>query len=435
MATQFSITEGRKWKAPFFTIWTGQAISLLGSQLVQFALIWYLTQRTSSGTVLAIATLVGLVPQVFIGPFLGALVDRWNRRVIMIVSDGVIALATIGLAVLFALGTPQIWHIYLLMFIRSLAGGFHYNAMGASTSLMVPKENLPRIQGLNQTLQGGMNVLSAPLGALLLEVLPMQGVLAIDVFSAAFAIVPLFFIAVPQPERIISADNGGSNTSMWDDLREGLRYVRTWPGLLTMLIMAALINFLITPGFSLLPLLIKDHFGGGAPQLAAMNSGWGIGVIAGGLLLGVWGGFKRQIATSMLGLIVMGAATAVIGFLPAGLFLAAIAAMLLAGIFNVMTNGPIMGVLQAAVDPQMQGRVFTLISSACSAMMPIGLIVAGPLSDLVGIQAWFIVGGIVCVLMGLAGFFVPALMSLADGHPNQEIAEQVILEAQPAAAD
>jgi DHA3 family macrolide efflux protein-like MFS transporter len=307
--------------------------------------------------------------------------------------------------------------------------------MGASTSLMVPKEHLSRIQGLNQTLQGGMNILSAPLGALLLEVLPIQGILAIDVVSAAFAVVPLFFIAVPQPERIVNAENGGSKTSMWADLREGLRYVRTWPGMLIMMIMAALINFLITPGFSLLPLLVKDHFGGGALQLGWMNSGWGIGIIIGGLLLGVWGGFKNQIATSMLGLVVMGIATAVIGFLPARLFLVALAALFLAGIFNVITNGPIMGVFQAAIDPEMQGRVFTLISSAVMIMSPVGLIIAGPVSDWIGIQAWFIVGGVMCSLMGLVGFFVPALMSLEKGHPDKAVAEQVILEAQPAPAD
>ncbi len=435
MATQFSIADGRKWKAPFFTIWTGQAVSLLGSQLVQFALIWYLTQRTSSATVLATASLVGMLPQVVVGPFLGALIDRWNRRVIMVVSDSLIALATIGLAVLFALGTPQIWHIYVLMFVRSLFGGFHNNAMGASTSLMVPKEHLARIQGLNQTLNGGLNILSAPLGALLLEVLPMQGVLAIDVVTAVFAVVPLFFIAVPQPERIASVEDGGTKTSMWTDLREGLRYVRTWPGLLMMITMAALINFLISPGFSLMPLLVKDHFGGGALQLGWLESASGVGIVVGGLLLSVWGGFKRQIATSMMGLLVLGVATAVIGFLPGSLFLAAVAAMFVTGIFLVLTNGPIMGVFQAAIDPRMQGRVLTLITSACTAMVPVGLIIAGPVSDWIGIQTWFVLGGVVCSLMGLVGFFTPALMSLEDGHPNQEIGEQALLEAQPAPAD
>ncbi|MCK4977843.1 MAG: MFS transporter, partial [Anaerolineales bacterium] len=171
----------KNWAAPFFTIWTGQAFSLLGSQLVQFALIWWLTKTTGSATVLATASLVGLLPQVLLGPIAGTFVDRWSRRVTMIIADGIIALATVLLAYLFWSGVVQIWHVYLLMFVRSMAGSFHWPAMQASTSLMVPKEHFSRIQGLNQILNGGMNIISAPLGALLLEVLSIQGVLSIDV--------------------------------------------------------------------------------------------------------------------------------------------------------------------------------------------------------------------------------------------------------------
>ena len=137
----------------------------------------------------------------------------------------------------------------------------------------------------------------------------------------------------------------------------------------------------------------------------------------------------------MMGLLVLGAATAAIGFLPESFFLAAVAAMFVAGIFLVMTNGPIMGVFQAAIDPQIQGRVLTLINSACTAMVPVGLIIAGPVSDWIGIQAWFVLGGVVCSLMGLGGFFTPAVMSLEDGHPDQQVAEQALLETQPAPAD
>ena len=265
MATQFSIKDGKSWKVPFFTIWGGQALSLLGSQLVQFALIWYLTVQTGSATVLATASLVGLIPHVVLGPIVGTLVDRWNRRTIMILADSTIALATVGLVVLFALDYVAIWHIYVLMFIRSVAGGFHGNAMTASTSLMVPKEHLTRIQGINQMLNGGLNIVAAPLGALLLELLPMQGILGIDVVTAIIAIGPLFFLAIPQPERIERGKLPSSEkTSVWQDFASGLRYVFNWPALLIIASMAVVINFLLTPAFSLLPLLIKDHFDGSA---------------------------------------------------------------------------------------------------------------------------------------------------------------------------
>lgn len=162
MGTNVSESRLKNWQLPFFTIWSGQAVSLLGSQLVQFALIWWLTKTTGSATVLATASLVGLLPQVLLGPVIGALVDRWNRRLTMIVADSVIALATVALAILFLTEGVQIWHVYLLMFIRAAAGGFHWSSMQASTSLMVLKEHLSRIQGLNQMIQGGLNIASAP---------------------------------------------------------------------------------------------------------------------------------------------------------------------------------------------------------------------------------------------------------------------------------
>ena len=201
MATQFSVKDHKPWKARFFTIWGGQTFSIVGSQLVHFALIWFLTIKTGSATVLATASLVGMLPNVILGPFIGTLVDRWNRRKIMLFADSLVALATIALATLFALDMAEVWQIFVIIFIRSLSGAFHSNAMSASTSLMVPVEHLTRIQGHNQMLNGGLNVISAPLGALLLGLLSMQGILSIDVIIALFAILPLIFIQVPPPEQ------------------------------------------------------------------------------------------------------------------------------------------------------------------------------------------------------------------------------------------
>lgn len=158
-----SPSASQNWANRFFTIWSGQALSLFGSALVQFALIWWLTQKSGSATVLAIATLVGMLPQIVIGPFAGALVDRWNRRTIMILADGTIAVFSLLLAYLFATGTVEIWHVYAIMFIRSTGGAFHFPAMAATTPLMVPAEQLTRINGLNQALQGINSFLRRPL--------------------------------------------------------------------------------------------------------------------------------------------------------------------------------------------------------------------------------------------------------------------------------
>jgi MFS transporter, DHA3 family, macrolide efflux protein len=419
---RFNIFSGkRSWMAPFFTIWTGQAFSLLGSQLVQFALIWWLTKTTGSATVLATASLVGLLPQVLLSPMAGAMVDRWNRRVIMMLSDGTVALATLALAGLFLSGRVEIWQVYLAMLVRSMAGSFHWPAMQASTSLMVPKENLARVQGVNQILMGGMNIASAPMGALLLEFLPVHGVLAIDVVTALLAILLLVFIPVPQPVVPGGAGQAAAHTSVWGDLKAGLLYVKGWSGLVMILVIATIINLVLNPGFALLPLLVTGHFRGEALQLAWMQSAWGVGVMGGGLLLSVWGGFRRRILTSLLGLLLIGGGSLVVGVTPSSAFLLALAAMFLMGVGNPITNGPLMAVVQACVAPEMQGRVFTLIISTATAMTPLGLLIAGPLADLYGVQMWFIIGGVVTALMGVVGYFIPAIVHIEDGrHPAEE---------------
>lgn len=428
MATQFSINDNKLWKSSFFTIWGGQALSILGSQLVQFALIWHLTVLTGSATVLATAALVGTFPNIILGPFIGALVDRWNRRWVMFAADSIVALATVFLAVLFAMGSIQIWHIYVVMFIRALAGTFHSNAMSASTSLMVPVEHLTRVQGLNQMLSGGLNIAAAPLGALLLGLLPMQGILAIDVGTALTAILPLLFIRVPQPDRANEA--GAEQATVWQDFQAGLRYVRNWPGLLLIVAMTIGINFTIIPGYSLLPLLVKDYFNGGAMQLSWVQASLGIGMFAGGALLGVRGGFERKILTSLLGVLGLGVGMLLVALAPAAHLSMAIGGVLMAGVMLPIIMGPFFAIIQSRVEPDMQARVFSLVQSVGTGVVPLGLLVAGPVSDQLGIQPWFLLGGSLCVLIALSSLFVPAVMNIESSYPESSVRKLVPMTAE-----
>ena len=427
MATQFSIQDNKPWKTTFFTIWSGQALSILGSQLVQFALIWHLTVQTGSATVLATASLVGMLPNVVLGPFIGTLVDRWNRRRIMLIADSIVALATLLLVALFALDVVEVWHIYAVIFIRSLASTFHGNAMSASTSLMVPVEQLTRIQGLNQLLNGGLNVVAAPLGALMLGMLPMQGILSIDVITALFAILPLVFIHVPQPER---NEVDAEKTTVWTDFKAGLRYMISWPGLLIIGLMTVGINFTIIPAFSLLPLMVKDYFGGGAIHLSWVESAMGAGMILGGALLGIWGGFSRKILTSLVGLMGMGAGTLILALSPASAISLAVGAALLVGFMTPMTMGPFFAIIQSTVEPDMQARVFSLLSSVGTGITPLGLMIAGPVADRFGIQAWFLLGGILCIFMAMTGLFIPVVMNMEKkGNPLPEVVSTSVKQA------
>ncbi|MGW8144736.1 MAG: MFS transporter, partial [Anaerolineales bacterium] len=341
------------WKVPFFTVWTGQAFSLLGSALVGFALIWWMTDTTGSATVLATAAIIEFLPRVFIGPFAGALVDRWNRRLVMLTADSITALATAGLIYLVWAGSLQIWQVYTLMLVRSTAGSFHMPAMLSSTSLMVPEEQLTRVQGLNQLLQGLMNVAAPILGALLMALIPLHSVLAVDLLTAAVAIVPLLFINIPQPKR--SAPAGETNTSVMGDLRNGFRYVWNWVGLRNIIFIAVSVNLITVPAITLMPLLVKNEFSGGAMEIAGMQSALSVGFLVGGILLSVWGGFKRKVLTAAMGMFGSAIGLLLVGLSHTFSFQVALTGIFIAGFMNVLLNGPAMALLQTVVAADMQG--------------------------------------------------------------------------------
>ncbi|MBN1565825.1 MAG: MFS transporter [Anaerolineae bacterium] len=426
-AISASQTQDKSWVAPFFTIWGGQALSLVGSQVGGFALVWWLTQETGgSATILALMTFIAMLPGVILGPFVGALVDRWNRRRVMIVADSTIALFSAGLAVLLWMNALQIWHVYVIMFVRALGGTFHFSAMQASTSLMVPKSQLARVGGMNQTLRGALDIITPPLGALLMQLLPLYVIMGIDVVTAAFAIVPLFFVAIPQPPRRVVeelsmlARRQSPVATLYRDVREGFLYIWHWQGLLIILLMATVLNMLANPGFSLLPILVKNHFGGDALQLGWLSSSWGIGLIAGGLTLSVWGGFRRKIYTSLTGLVGMGLGTLIVGVAsPAGFWLAW-GGMLFAGFMNPIVNAPFTAILQSAVAPEIQGRVFTAVGSMAGAASLLGMLIAGPVADWAGVQIWFIAAGIISVAMAIAMRLIPAVMRIEDDAIQRE---------------
>jgi len=400
------------WKKTFFLIWTGQAFSLFGSELVQFSLVWYLTRQTGSASVLAMASFVALLPKVFISPFIGALIDRWNRQKVMIFADIFIATFTLILAGIFWLDSIQVWHIYAIMFIRSLGSGFHWPAMQASTSLMVPKDQLARISGMNQTLQGAQGILAPMAAALLLEVLPMQGILAIDVVTALIAITPLLMVKIPQPAKKDKVAPLAGARELWKDVKEGFRYLVNWKGMFILAIAATVLNFLLNPGFTFTPLLVTEHFKKGAIELSMIEAVFSLGMIAGGIVLSVWGGFKRRIVTTLVGIMGIAISTAIIAVARADEFLWAAAGMAITGFMMPITNGPISAIMQTQVEPDLQGRVFTMMNSMTNAMMPLSMLVAAPVAEWIGIRGWLALASIGCFVIGITCFFIPELMNV-----------------------
>jgi DHA3 family macrolide efflux protein-like MFS transporter len=397
----------------FFIIWTGQAISVFGSELVEFALIWYVTMQSRSAIVLTLATLTQMLPRTALGPFVGVWIDRWNRRYVMQIADALTASVTMVLAVLFHLGLAQIWHIYGLLFAAALGQTMHASAFTASTTLMVPANQLTRIGGLNQVLAGATAILAPPAGALLIETFAIQSILAIDVATAIVAVTSLFFVQVPQPRRRTRAEQA----SMWQDVAGSFKYVWTWSGLAIVTGISMMLNFMLVPAFSLLSLIVLEYFKGSALQLGWMEAAFGIGVLAGGALLGVWGGFERRINTMIVGTGLLGLMMVVIGTVPANRIFLAIGAMLLVGVGLSFSNGAGQALLQVLIVPDMQGRVFATLRALRTLMSPLGLALAGPFTDTFGLQAWMLGAGIGITIMVAAMPLIPEVANIeAEAH-------------------
>lgn len=245
---------------------------------------------------------------------------------------------------------------------------------------------------------------------MLLELIPIQSILAIDVGTAVIAIVPLLFIPIPQPPR----SPLGERPSVLADMREGIRFLWGWRRVMMLVAMAMFINLLATPAMSLTPILVTNHFNGGARELATLQSAMGFGMVLGGLTLGAWGGFKNKVVTGLAALVMEGVGLLVVGFAPKNGFLLAVGAVFFFMFMNPISNGSLIAVLQSAIPPEMQGRVFTLLMKGSAAMTPIGLAFAGPVADLLGVQIWFIVGGVAILVMGSVAFFTPPIMRIED---------------------
>lgn len=401
------------WQPRFFLIWGGQALSLIGSALTQFVLLWWITQATGSATALATAGIAALLPQAILSPLGGVLADRWSRRLLMIVADAITALCMLVLVALFAMGTIQLWHIYTLMALRSAMQAFQMPAASASTAMLVPAEKLGQVAGYNQALQGIMTIAAAPLGALALSVMPMQGALLIDVATAILGITPLFFFAIPQTR---TATHG--TTTLLTELRVGISYVKGQRGLAMLVALTGLVVLTIVPMFSLTPLLVKTHFGGGINAVALMEGLSGVGIIIGGIAGAMWPLFRRRIVAVLVYLAISCFTIALTALAPSHWFWLAVVWWFISGITYATGNAPMMTIIQLTVPNQLQGRVFALLNTVMAFAAPLGLLIAGPLGETIGVRGLFVLGGTLSALLCLAGFLSPALMRIEAPPPS-----------------
>jgi DHA3 family macrolide efflux protein-like MFS transporter len=401
----------------FFILWSSQAASLFGSAVVNFALAWYLTRETGSATVLATALIVAMIPQIVLGPFIGPLVDRWDRKKIMIFADLYVMLLTVVLVVLFYSGNIQIWHIYLIMIGRAIGETFQFPALGASIPMIVPEEHLVRANGLFQMLQSAIKIVAPPAGAFLMEALPMQGVLSVDIITAIIAVACLLPLVIPQPERTTLTDKA----SHFGDMKQGFHYIWSRPGLVMLISMVALLIFFVAPASSLIPVLVNEHLEGDVLKLGWLTSASGIGGVLGGLLLGVWGGFKKRMRTAFLGFFIMIPCSVGIGFsFPAIFYTTTVPAMLFMGVGLALVNAPLGAIMNSVIAKDMQGRVFSLYGSIVTAAFPLGLVIGGPVADALGIRSLYFIASVAWLVILCLFSLSKSLMDLE----NQKAAEK-----------
>lgn len=388
---------GPGWKWRFWSIFAGQALSLTGSAITQFVLIWWITDTTGDLGALATAGLVALLPQALLGPLGGTFADRYNRRMLMIVSDLLSAFCIVVVIALFLSGRIALWHIYTAMFVRSAATAFQMPAASASEAMLVPRHFLPRVAGLNQTLMGVVTVAAAPLGALAIAAMPVGKALWIDVGTALLGIAPLLAFAIPQHPL------SRSGTGIWTEFCEGIGVVWQDARLRRIYALLTAVVLVIMPTFTLLPLLVKQHFGGGAQQVAMLESLGGAGMIAGGAIVAIIVP-RRLVSWILWGFSLSCATLALTALMPSGLFWLAAIFWALSGLLFILGDAPFTALIQATVPNQLQGRVLGLLATLMGLAAPIGLLIAAPLGALIGVRWLFVLTGALGTLVSLLAF-------------------------------
>lgn len=402
--------EKRSWKRTFFTIQSGQAISLITSSALQMALIFYLTEKTNSSMTLALATLVGFLPQGVLGLFIGGWIDRHSRKRIMIGADLFIAAVSALLAVISAFLDPPVWVVLAILFLRSIGSAFHTPSINAVTPLIVPTDKLAKCTGYIQSLQSVSSIVSPALGALLYAQCTLTEIIALDVVGAVIASIAVMLVKIPN----IDVANIPQSEGGLAGAKEAYRILAQQKGLLTLLWMGALYMFAYMPINALFPLISMNHFGGTTWHVAMSESVFAAGMLLGGIVLGVWGGFQRKTTTVLLSIAVMGIALLIAGILPASGFIAFVVCCAIMG-FSAPFYGVQTAIYQEMVSPEYLGRVFSLSLSTMSLAMPLGLIAAGCFADMTGVETWFAISGIFIAGIAVVGAVLPSIKELYGG--------------------
>lgn len=388
------------WKRPFLTLYSGQAIFLVSSTAVQFALIWWITVHTGSPLALTLASFLGLVPQIVLGPFAGVLIDRYPRKVTMTLAATLVAVASAALAVSCLFGEPALGLVYLILFLRAVGETFQKPALQAAVPSLVPTQELQRAGGLGQLMVSVSAMAGPMLGALLMGIAPLGVVVLIDVLGALLAIVTLALVRFPSPAA--SAPVRG----VFAEMRQGFRALTKNKTILAATGLVFLTGMVFLPLGSLLPLQVKDFFAGTAWQAGLVQALFSAGMLLAALVLGVLAGNQKPFTRIALSTTGLGVFLLSGGLVPAGAFWLFCLVVVGIGAAGMVGNTPYMAAIQANIAPENLGKVIATVTSLISLGVPLGMAVAGPVAELIGISLWMVGAGIVVSLLGGVSLFL-----------------------------
>lgn len=408
------------WFRTYIYIWIGQFLSMLSSSAVNFAVIIYLSLHYKSAEILAYSGIAGLLPQALIGPFAGVFIDRWDRKKVMIYADGFIALCTFLMSFAFIDGEANLLLVYLLLACRSVGTAFHSSAMQAIAPLLVPKEQLLRVSGINQMLQSVSSIAGPAIGTLAITFLPIGKVLYLDVAGAILAITSLLFVTIPH---VNMESSKASVALVLSDLKIGVRAIYTNKGLCILFLYAMLATFCVMPVAIMFPLLTIDHYVGGKWEMSVIEIIWGVGMLIGGSLLGMLKVSWSKVVLVNIMHIVLGITFVLSGLFPATWFYGFVVVTGVGGIAMSIFSAAFMTIIQEQVRPEMLGRVFSLYFSLAILPSVIGLLFTGLIADSIGVTNSFMISGLAMALVGILSFKTPAVMLLGKQEPTPSEAE------------
>jgi MFS transporter, DHA3 family, macrolide efflux protein len=426
----------------FIIILVGQLFSVLASSMSHFALTIWMYQQTESAFALGMMQVFFITPFLLISPFAGVMVDRYNRKLMMMLSDLAAAIATGGVFVLYALGMLEFWHLYVAAVLNGIGNTFQWPAYSAAISTMIPKEQLGRANGLMSLMEAGPGVVAPLLAGMLLPLIGLVGILAIDIITFFFAVGTLLFVHIPQPRKTKEGQQKSGN--IWSEAGYGFTYIFARPSLLGLQLVFFFGNLFSGIGYTLLAPMILARTDSNSLIFGTVQSAGAIGMVLGGILMSVWGGFKRRVHGVLLGWIL----TSLSGFVLLGIGQGLplwIPAMVISALFSPLINASNQAIWQSKVAPDLQGRVFSARRLIAWFAQPVSPIIAGTLADFAfepamrggGILAQTFGGlvgtgpgagmglilvfcGIAAALVGLTGYFIPAIRNAEDLLPDHD---------------